>query len=274
MESVLLNIKNMVCPRCIFAIENIMEGLGIQIKKIDLGYALVIIPKTVSIDMIKYELNSIGFELIQDKDYILVERIKILIIEYISYLEESDKIMILSVFITKSIYKNYNYLTKIFSFHCNRTIEQYYIKQRLRRVKELLDQDELNVTEISFKLRYSSVNYLSAQFKKYNGVSITQYKLNIDQAKKANEAISKAINELKSQGFYLDFKKKNNLYYCEEIDKYFEKGKVHKLEKYRYSYSNNHTDIATVSIINTDSNERGVYVEIPANNVNYSRIIL
>ena len=273
MESVLLNIKNMVCPRCIFAVENIMGGLGIQIKKIELGYALVIIPKSVSIDLIKYELNSIGFELIQDKEYVLVERIKILIIEYITYLEESDKIMILSDFITKSICKNYNYLTKIFSLQCNMTIEQFYIKQRLRRVIELLDQDELNVTEISYKLRYSSVNYLSAQFKKYMGVSITQYKLKADQLKKSNEAITKAINELRNQGFHLSFIKKNNLYYCEEIDKFFDEGNLHKIEKYRYPYGNKDTEFATVSIVNTDSYEKGVYVEMPISNIHVSRII-
>ncbi len=180
MESVSLNIKNMVCPRCIFAVENIMAELGIQIKSIDLGHVIVLIPKTVHMDDIKSKLDQLGFELIREKNDLYVENIKVLVIEYLKLIEESNVIHVLSDFITKSMGKNYNYLTKIFSQKCGLTIEQYFIKQRLQRVKELLDQDELNVTEISYKLCYSSVNYLSTQFKKFVGVSISEYKSDLN----------------------------------------------------------------------------------------------
>lgn len=274
MESVSLNIKNMVCPRCIFAVENIMAELGIQIESIDLGHVIVLIPKTVHMDMIKNKLNALGFELIQEKEDLYGENIKLLVIEYLKLLEESNEIHVLSDFITKRIGKNYNYLTKIFSQNCDMTIEQYFIKQRLQRVKELLDQNELNVTEISYKLCYSSVNYLSSQFKKYVGVSISQYKSNLDELRGIYKNISESINSLKAQGIQMNFKMLENKYYCEEIDEYFNKNSVKKVEKYSYAFGKETSKIARVSVIETETNLRGIFIEIPDNSVNYSKVIV
>lgn len=274
MESVVLNIKNMVCPRCIFAVENIMAELGIQVKSIILGHAIVLLPSKVNIEMIKSKLNRLGFELIREKNDLYIEKIKVLIIEYLKLLEESNEIHVLSDFITKKIGKNYNYLTKIFSQQCNMTIEQYYINQRLQRVKELLDQDELNVTEISYKLCYSSVNYLSTQFKKYIGVSISKYKSDRDQLRSIYKNISLSINDLKKQGIQMNFVKRENKYYCDDIGEYFSAESVNEIVKFTYNYGKDDAKKAKVSVIETGTNLRGVFVEIPEDFINYQKEII
>ncbi len=264
----------MVCPRCVFAVENIMAELGIQVKSINLGHAIVLLPDKVNIEMIKSKFDQQGFELIRDKEDLYIEKIKVLIIEYLKLLEESNEIHVLSDFITKRIGKNYNYLTKIFSRQCNMTIEQYYINQRLQRVKALLDQDELNVTEISYKLCYSSVNYLSTQFKKYIGVSISQYKSDRDQLMSVYKSISESINDLIKQGIQLNFVKRDKAYYCEDIGEYFGEDRIHKIEKFAFTYDEKKSKVAKVFIVETDSNLRGVMVDFPENIIHCSNDLI
>lgn len=273
MESVSLNIKNMVCPRCIMAVENIMNELGVQVQSIDLGHAMIVLPENVQLDMIKERLDQLGFELIWEKDDLYVENIKVLVIEYLKLLEEAKELHVLSDFITKRIGKNYNYLTKVFSQHCDMTIEQYFIKQRLQRVKQLLDQGELNVTEISYKLCYSSVNYLSSQFKKYIGLSVSEYKAQLDEFKKVYKEISIHTNSLKKQGIDLTFSMKDKRYYCEETNEYFSLDEIAITEKFNYAFKNNDSKLAKVSVVQTSENLRGVLVEIPEYNNNYSKVL-
>ena len=274
MESVSINIKNMVCPRCILAVENIMAQLGVQIKRIELGNVLISIPVNVNLSMIEAELDQVGFELIREKDDVYVERIKVLVLEYLELLEQSKELHVLSDFITKSIGKNYNYLTKIFSQQCHLTIEQFFIKQRLQRVKQLLDQGDLNVTEISYKLCYSSVNYLSSQFKKYTGSSISEYKSQIEELKEVYKEISDCINDIKNQGVVLSFTIEEDKYYCKEKQEYFNRENVSVSERFNYSFKNDKSKKARVSVIETFTKERGIFLELPDQYVNYSKVIL
>lgn len=271
MESVSLNIKNMVCPRCILAVENAMRELGVTVKNITLGHAVVSIPEEINKSEIKEKLNQLGFELIEDRESACVEKIKVLVIEYVELLEKSDRIQILSDYLTEKLGKNYNYLTRLFTRQCDMTIQEFFIRQRLQRVKELLDEDELNVTEISYRLSYSSVNYLSSQFKKYIGMSISQYKELLHQTKEIYKRISESINELNRQGIFLNFIKKDNKYYCEELNEYFTDEEVSIEEKYKYRYGVDDIHSATVSLIRTGKLQ-GILVEADEK-MDYSRLL-
>ena len=154
------------------------------------------------------------------------------------------------------------------------TIEQFFIKQRLQRVKQLLDQGELNVTEISYKLCYSSVNYLSSQFKKYTGLSISEYKAQLEELKEVYKEISDCINDIKNQGVALSFTLKEDMYYCKEKQEYFSRENVSITEKFNYSFKHDRSKKAKVSVIETYANERGIYLELPDQGINYSKIIL
>jgi len=264
----------MVCPRCILAVENIMDELGIKILSIDLGHVIILIPESFKMSIIEDKLEQLGFELIQERDDVLIEKIKVSVMEYLRLLEFDQEIHVLSDFLTKHIGKNYNYLTKIFSQHCNMTIEQYYIKQRLQRVKQLLDEGKLNVTEISYKLHYSSVNYLSAQFKKHIGISISEYKSQIDELKTVNKEISNCINDLKIQGIESRFIRKDGIYYCKEKGISYSDKDVNIDVKFVHSFIKYPSRKARVSVINTIDKTKGILLEMPEQSLNYSKVIL
>ena len=248
-----------------------MRELGVTVKNITLGHAVVSIPEEINKSEIKEKLNQLGFELIEDRESACVEKIKVLVIEYVELSEKSDRIQILSDYLTEKLGKNYNYLTRLFTRQCDMTIQEFFIRQRLQRVKELLDEDELNVTEISYRLSYSSVNYLSSQFKKYIGMSISQYKELLHQTKEIYKRISESINELNRQGIFLNFIKKDDKYYCEELNEYFTDEEVSIEEKYKYRYGVDDIHSATVSLIRTGKLQ-GILVEADEK-MDYSRLL-
>jgi YesN/AraC family two-component response regulator len=166
----------MVCPRCILVVNDILTELGAHVLTIRLGYVSIQMPQTVNKDMIESQLNKFGFELLEDKQEILIEQLKQAIQNYIKKLENSSKEAMLSDFLAHEIGKNYNFLSKLFSKSQGITIEAYYIDKRVDRVKELIKHDELNLSEIAVKLGYSSVHYISSQFKRVTGLSVSEYK--------------------------------------------------------------------------------------------------
>ena len=118
-----------------------------------------------------------GFEIVKDESTILLEKIKINLIKYLTLIEdEKYKTEPLSKFLTGQIGKNYSLLSKHFSKYTNKTIERHLIDLKIERVKELLDYNELTLSEIAIRLGYSSVHYLSSQFKKITGKSASNYK--------------------------------------------------------------------------------------------------
>lgn len=170
----LLLIKNMVCPRCILSVENIFENLGIPIQRIDLGEVVVAQELNPSeLKNLETELKKVGFELIATRINKIVEDIKKRILEF---LDASDKKVNLSAFITSKIHYDYSYLSDLFSSIEGKSIEQFFIIQRIEKVKELLVYDQLSLTEIAFKTGFSSVHHLSAQFKKVTGLSPSLFK--------------------------------------------------------------------------------------------------
>lgn len=173
-----LLIKNMVCNRCIKVVKEELEKLGLTVKNIVLGE--VVVEENIDSFMqakIKYTLENNGFELIKDKKAKIIEQIKLLIINTI----REDKVKNpmnenYSKLIVEKIGHDYHYLSSLFSSVENITIEQFIILQKVERAKELLKYGELTLSEIAYKLGYSSVQHLSNQFKKITGLTATQFK--------------------------------------------------------------------------------------------------
>ncbi|MGO1243423.1 MAG: helix-turn-helix domain-containing protein [Sphingobacterium sp.] len=168
-------IKNMVCDRCKMAVESQLKQLGftpvvvklgeIEIKESELGSKK---------EQLINNLYQLGFELLENDKKAFVQQIKALIIEHI----QQDHILRynLSDYLAKQSGKSYAYISSVFKEVEGYTLEKYYIRQRIERVKELLSYAELNLNEIAYKLHYSSVAHLSTQFKQITGMSPTAYK--------------------------------------------------------------------------------------------------
>ncbi|UTD16553.1 helix-turn-helix transcriptional regulator [Tenacibaculum mesophilum] len=171
-----LTIKNMVCNRCILVIQNELDKLGVSVKNIKLGE--VILEKELTSDekeSLDKVLLDLGFEIIDDKKRRIIEKIKNLIINLVHHQDSEAKIN-LSELLSNELHHDYNYLSNLFSEVEGTTIEKYFIAQKIEKVKELLVYDELSLSEIAFRLHYSSVAYLSNQFKKVTGLTPSHFK--------------------------------------------------------------------------------------------------
>ncbi len=166
----------MVSVRCIMVVKQELQNLGLKYRSVDLGIVDLVKDLTdLEREALNVNLMKTGLELMDDKKSILIERIKSVIIEMIHYADEIPDINY-SDFISKKLDYDYTYLSNIFSEVKGITIQQYIIIHKIERVKELLLYDELNLTEISYKLHYSSVAHLSNQFKKITGLTPSYYK--------------------------------------------------------------------------------------------------
>ncbi|MDX8554403.1 AraC family transcriptional regulator [Tenacibaculum sp. 1B UA] len=171
-----LTIKNMVCNRCILVIQNELDKLGVGVKNIKLGE--VTLEKELTTQEREYldkTLLSLGFEIIDDKKRRIIEKIKNLIINLVHHQDSETKVN-LSELLSNELHHDYNYLSNLFSEVEGTTIEKYFIAQKIEKVKELLVYDELSLSEIAFRLHYSSVAYLSNQFKKVTGLTPSHFK--------------------------------------------------------------------------------------------------
>lgn len=172
-----LHIKTMVCNRCIKSVQETIENLGFTIKSIALGEVILNEePGDHDTARISKALEENGFELINDHKSWIINRIKTLIIDYIHHDREKPEHVNFSDFLSSELHHDYSYLSHLFSTIEGRTIEKYLILQRIEKVKELLVYDELSLSEISYKLGYSSVAHLSKQFKSVTGLTPSHYK--------------------------------------------------------------------------------------------------
>ena len=166
----------MVSLRCKMYVKQALLKLGLRPVEIDLGVVEVLEDITIEQrEQLKEKLLKSGLELLDDQKSILVDRIKNVIIEMIHYSDELPRVNY-SDFISEKLNYDYTYLANIFSEVKGITIQQFIIFHKIEKVKELLLYDELNVTEISYKLHYSSAAHLSNQFKKITGLTPTFYK--------------------------------------------------------------------------------------------------
>lgn len=187
--STTLNIKNMVCNRCIKVVNEELTSLGYKLLNISLGE--VEIEGKVhkkELEKIKSVLEENGFELLEDRNKKLVESIKQLIIKRV-FDEQTNWEENISVYLTKNLNKDYQTLSSLFSSVENITIEHYLILQKVERAKELLKYGELTLNEISYMLGYSSLQHLSNQFKKVTGMSATDFKKNTTLTRKPLDKI-------------------------------------------------------------------------------------
>lgn len=166
----------MVCNRCIMVIQNELSKLNIAIVNIKLGE--VTVDKELSKEdreAFQSALIPLGFEVIDDKKSRLIERIKNVIVELVHY-QDNDSKNNLSSLLSEKLNHDYNYLSNLFSEIEGTTIEKYFIAQKIEKIKELLVYDELSLSEIAIRLNYSSVAYLSNQFKKVTGLTPSYFK--------------------------------------------------------------------------------------------------
>ena len=171
-----LFIKNMVCPRCISTVESLLNHLNIPSTKVILGEAEI--TEALSAEKrkaLESEFQKAGFELIDDRMSLLVEKIKSAVLRYVSMLGD-DKRSNLSAFIASEVNYEYTYISNLFSSVEGITIEQFYILQRIEKVKELLVYDQCSVAGIAEQLGYSSIHHLSSQFKKVTGLTPSHFK--------------------------------------------------------------------------------------------------
>lgn len=171
-----LYIKYMVSNRCKMAVKEELKKLGLHFIVVDLGE--VEIMESISNDQreeLKLALCDSGLELMDDKRSVLIEKIKNTIIEMVHHSDEMIKTNF-SDYLSEKLNHDYTYLANLFSEVQGSTIEHFIINHKIERIKELIIYDELNITEIAWKMNYSSVAHLSNQFKKVTGLSPSHFK--------------------------------------------------------------------------------------------------
>ncbi len=186
----------MVSERCKMAVKEQLKKLQLHFIVVDLGE--VEIMENISTDQrneLKGALLSSGLELMDDKKAMLIERIKNVIIEMVHHTDEVIKVNF-SNFLSEKLKHDYTYLSNLFSEVQGTTIEQFIISHKIERIKELIIYGELNITEIAWKMNYSSVAHLSNQFKKMTGLSPSHFKQLKDKRRSPIEEIGNvnAIN--------------------------------------------------------------------------------
>lgn len=170
-----LIIRNMVCRHCIAAVEKALTDLGLPLERVELGRAVLnrdaLDPQQLA--EIEQSFRELGFELIHDADSIMVERTKHAVLHHLR--SEEDCRLNLSACIEKHLGVPYDTVSRVFSAREGRTLEKYYIAQKIERVKELLGYHDKSLSEIAYLTGYSSAAHLSRQFKDFTGITPSQY---------------------------------------------------------------------------------------------------
>jgi len=172
-----ITIRNMVCDRCKAAVARVLEAQGLPVKHIDLGETeLVREPLVDELPALRGALLAAGFELVDNREASTIERIKATIVKLVHHDGDANRRIKLSDHLSGLLHKEYSGLTALFTQVEGITIEQYFLLQRMERVKELIKYDELTISEIADRTGFSSVAHLSAQFKKFTGMTPTAFK--------------------------------------------------------------------------------------------------
>ncbi len=172
-----IHIKNMISHCCIRVIREEFEAAGIRVDEIGLGKATISYDEQeISYDYIRTLLVDLGMDLIVTRDSRLVEQIKLAVVELIHYMNNVDSIVRKSEYLVEKTGLSYSYLSRIFSSQEHITLEKFIILNKIERIKELIDQEELTLSEIAFIMDYNSVQYLSSQFKQSTGMTVSEYR--------------------------------------------------------------------------------------------------
>ncbi len=171
-----IHVKNMVCPRCIAAVKDALESQNIGFERVELGTVYLKNPLTESE---KHSLQNLfskqGFELLESEKSALISQIKSLIIQQIHHSKDPLQVNF-STFLSEKLNQEYTSLSRLFSSVEGITIEKFITKHKIERIKELLIYDEMSLSELADLMDYSSVAYLSSQFKKETGMTPSEFK--------------------------------------------------------------------------------------------------
>jgi YesN/AraC family two-component response regulator len=182
-----LYIKFMLSTRCKIVVKDILKGLDLHFVIVDLGEVEIMEDlDNEQLEELKLALLQSGLELMDNKKAILIERIKNTVVEMVHHSNEGIKINF-SNFLSEKLHHDYTYMANLFSEMQGTTIEQFMIAHKVERIKELIIYGELNITEIAWKMNYSSVAHLSNQFKKMTGLSPSQFKQLKDKTRRSLE---------------------------------------------------------------------------------------
>lgn len=177
MKTTTIHIKNMVCSCCLRVIREEFEEAGIIVRDISLGKATISYdPELISLEHVRKILLDLGTDLIDTRENRLVEEIKRSVFELIHQMNNVDSIVRKSDYLVEKMGLSYSYLSRIFSSHEHITLEKFIILNKIERIKELIDQEDLTLSEIAFMMDYSSVQYLSNQFKHTTGMTVSEYR--------------------------------------------------------------------------------------------------
>jgi len=177
------HVKNLISKTATLLLSEKLHDAGFSVVKIVPG--IITLKETGAEDEERLHaiFNKYGLEVIKDKELILVEQIKQSVIELIHYMNNMNSVVRKSEYLVEKLGKSYSHLSRVFSKHEPITLEKYIILIKIERIKELIDQDDYTLSEIAYMMDYSSVQYLSNQFKKITGYSVTDYK-NAPEGKK------------------------------------------------------------------------------------------
>lgn len=185
MDSTTVYIKNMVCPRCIMAVSNMLSESGYHLQDIVLGK--IVVKEKLSqpqINDLDKKLRLLGFEILKSRESQVTELVKTFLIDHLQNLESIDKNYKLSILLGNHLQMDYSLISKIFSKEEGITIEKYFIRLKIEKAKELISYQNETLSEIAYKLHYSSLQHLSNQFKQVIGMSVSEYKKLTDHERK------------------------------------------------------------------------------------------
>ena len=173
-----LTIRNMVCDRCKRVVREELEKLGLSVNRVELGEVDVdVLPADVTLNSVRQTLQTNGFDLVDDKKQALVEHVKVLLISEIQQLKGNRlSTENYSTFLERKLGYEYSYISSLFSATEGFTLEKYIIALKIEKVKEWLRYDELTLSEMAWRLKYSSVQHLSNQFRQVTGQTPGQFR--------------------------------------------------------------------------------------------------
>ncbi len=243
MKAYKLHIKNMVCDRCIYFVEQSLKQLKVQKAEVRLGRASFLSSRKNIEALFKLKLNEVGLSILETREEILLESIKHGVVKYLDSLEHHSRVRTFSTFLKRGIGKNYHYLSKFFKETEMVTLEFYVLSQKAERVKRLIRENELSLKEIAERLQYSSLQHLSTQFTRMTGVTVTQFKNRLTSKISIHGSISSVLSDLRSRGFKHHFEVKGNYIVCDEPSckmslKDVTVKEVYRFEDYPRSYGN------------------------------------
>lgn len=176
MHQKVLQIKNMVCPRCIKVVRDELQNLGLGVLEVELGRAIIENQDLVDEEVVEAALVRNGFELLRDKRQELVEKVKLAVIILIYDEKLSTLKTTVSTYLAEELGKDYSTISTTFKAAEAMSLNRYVVLQKIERAKELLAYKELSLSEIATRLGYRSLQHLSSQFKEVTGTSPIQYK--------------------------------------------------------------------------------------------------